>query len=72
MKTITIAVPTYKAKSTLPTLLASVLTQSLVNDVSVILANDWPEDNNSYNFLKSLYPTLDITILPCDKNTPLI
>ena len=69
MKTITIAVPTYKAKSTLPTLLASVLTQSLVNDVSVILANDWPEDNNSYNFLKSLYPTLDITILPCDKNT---
>lgn len=69
MKTITIAVPTYKAKSTLPTLLASVLTQSLVNDVSVILANDWPEDNNSYNFLKSLYPTLDITILPYDKNT---
>ena len=69
MKTITVAVPTYKAKSTLPTLLASVLTQSLVNDVSVILANDWPEDNNSYGFLKSLYPTLDITILPCDKNT---
>lgn len=69
MKTITIAVPTYKAKSTLPTLLASVLTQSLVNDVSIILANDWPEDNNSYDFLKSLYPTLDITILPCDKNT---
>ncbi|WP_444210084.1 glycosyltransferase family 2 protein [Dialister succinatiphilus] len=69
MKTITIAVPTYKAKSTLPTLLASVLTQSLVNDVSIIFANDWPEDNNSYDFLKSLYPTLDITILPCDKNT---
>lgn len=69
MKTITIAVPTYKAKSTLPTLLASVLTQSFVNDVSIILANDWPEDNNSYDFLKSLYPTLDITILPCDKNT---
>lgn len=69
MKTITIAVPTYKAKSTLPTLLASVLTQSLVNDVSIILANDWPEDNNSYDFLKSLYPTLDITILSCDKNT---
>ena len=69
MKTITVAVPTYKAKSTLPTLLASVLTQSLVNDVSVILANDWPEDNNSYDFLKSLCPTLDITILPCDKNT---
>lgn len=69
MKTITIAVPTYKAKSTLLTLLASVLTQSLVNDVSIILANDWPEDNNSYDFLKSLYPTLDITILSCDKNT---
>ena len=69
MKKLTIGVPVYKAKTTLDKLLASVLTQSMCNDVSIILANDYPADNGTYNYLKKNYPNLDITILDCDKNT---
>ena len=69
MKKITIGVPVYKAKTTLDKLLASVLTQSMYKDVSIILANDYPADNGTYNYLKKNYPNLDITILDCDKNT---
>ncbi len=69
MKKLTIGVPVYKAKTTLDKLLASVLTQSMCNDVSIILANDYPVDNGTYNYLKKNYPNLDITILDCDKNT---
>lgn len=69
MKNITVAVPVYKATNTIDKLLSSVLIQSAVEDISIILSNDWSEDNNSYDFVKNLYPTLDITILPCDKNT---
>ena len=69
MKKLTIGVPVYKAKTTLDKLLASVLTQSICNDVSIILANDYPADNGTYNYLKKNYPNLDITILDCDKNT---
>lgn len=38
-------------------------------EIAVILANDYPEDNGAYNYLKKEYPSLDITILNCDKNT---
>lgn len=69
MKKLTIGVPVYKAKSTLDKLLASVLIQSMYNDVSIILANDYPADNGTYNYLKKNYSNLDITILDCDKNT---
>lgn len=68
-KKLTIGVPVYKAKETLPALLASVLMQSISADTSIILANDHPADNGTYSYLKKLYPTLDITILDCDKNT---
>jgi len=69
MKRLTVGVPTYKAKSTLDKLLASILMQSMVDDVAIVLANDYPDDNGSYAYIKKLYPTLDITILDCDKNT---
>ena len=69
MKKLTIGVPVYKAKTTLDKLLASILTQSICNNVSVILANDYPADNGAYNYLKKNYPNLDIIILDCDKNT---
>lgn len=69
MKKITIGVPTYKAKNTLNKLLASVLIQTIAEDISIILANDNPEDNGTYEYIKTLYPNLDITILDCDKNT---
>lgn len=68
-KKITIGVPVYKAKATLDRLLASIMIQSISNDVAIILANDNPEDNGIYSFVKIHYPELDITILECDKNT---
>jgi len=66
---ITVGVPVYKAEGTLDKLLASVLIQSMSSDVTVILANDFPEDNGKYSYFKKRYPTLDITILDCEKNT---
>ena len=69
MKKITIGVPVYKAKGTINKLLASLLMQTMSNDIAVILANDYPADNGSYNYVKKLYPDLDITILDCEKNT---
>jgi glycosyltransferase involved in cell wall biosynthesis len=69
MKKITIGVPVYKAKNTIDKLLASILIQSMYEDITIILANDYPEDNGSYEYVKKLYPTLDIKILDCEKNT---
>lgn len=69
MKKLTVGTPVYRAKSTIDKLLSSVLIQSICDDVSIILANDYPDDNGSYEFVKELYPTLDITILDCEKNT---
>ena len=68
-KKITIGVPVYKAKSTLDKLLASILTQSMSDEVAVILANDYPEDNETYTYVYSRYPELDITIIDCMENT---
>lgn len=68
-KKLTVGVPTYKAKLTIDKLLASILIQSIYSDVAVILANDYPEDNGKYSYLKDLYPELDITILDCNENT---
>ena len=69
MKKITIGVPVYKAKTTINKLLASLLIQTMSDNISIVLANDFPEDNGEYEFVKKLYPTLDIKILDCDKNT---
>ena len=69
MKKITVGIPVYKAKSTINKLLSSILIQTMSEEIAVILANDYPEDNGAYNYLKKEYPSLDITILNCDKNT---
>ena len=69
MKKLTVGVPVYKAKETLDKLLASILMQTISDDVAVILANDYPQDNDKYSYIKSRYPSLDITILNCEKNT---
>ena len=71
MKKLTVGVPVYKAKTTLDKLLSSILIQTISEDISIILANDYPNDNGGYNYLKKNYPNLDITILDCDKNTGL-
>lgn len=69
MKKITVGVPTYHAHSTLSKLLSSIQTQTMSEDIAIILANDDPKDNGSYKNFKKLFPDLDITILDCDKNT---
>lgn len=69
MKKITIGVPTYHAHSTLPKLLSSLQTQTMSEDIVIILANDDPKDNGTYKNIKKLFPNLDIEILNCDKNT---
>ena len=69
MKKITIGVPTYHAHSTLPKLLSSLQTQTMSEDIAIILANDDPKDNGTYKNIKKLFPNLDIEILNCDKNT---
>lgn len=69
MKKLTVGIPAFKADKTLDKLLASILTQSMSDDVAVVIANDYPADNGKYSYLKELYPTLDITVLDCDKNT---
>lgn len=69
MKKITVGIPVYKAKSTINKLLSSILIQTMSEEIAVILVNDYPEDNGAYNYLKKEYPSLDITILNCDKNT---
>jgi glycosyltransferase involved in cell wall biosynthesis len=68
-KKLTVGVPVYRAESTLDKLLASVLTQSMNEDVAIVLANDDPKDNGKYSYIKDRFPNLDITILDCDKNT---
>ena len=69
MKKITIGVPTYHAHSTLPKLLSSLQTQTMSEDIAIILANDDPKDNGTYKNIKKLFPDLDIKILDCEKNT---
>ena len=69
MKKITIGVPTYHAHSTLPKLLSSLQTQTMSEDIAIILANDDPKDNGTYKNIKKQFPNLDIEILNCEKNT---
>lgn len=69
MKKITIGVPTYHAHSTLPKLLSSLQTQTMSEDIAIILANDDPKDNGTYKNIKKQFPGLDIEILNCEKNT---
>lgn len=65
---LTIAIPCFKAQTTICSLLSSIAIQSY-QDIKIILANDNPEDNDDYDFVKSRFPQFDITILTCEKNT---
>ena len=70
MKKLTIGVPVYKAKSTIEKLLSSILIQTMdAKDIDIILANDYPEDNGAYEYLKNHYSQLNIITLDCEKNT---
>lgn len=66
-KEITIGIPAFKAKGHIEQCSSSIYIQSIIDKISIIIATDYPEDN--YEYLKQLYSTLDISILPCKKNT---
>lgn len=67
MKNITIGIPAYKAEGHICDALSSINIQTVRDDVSVIIAKDNPDDD--YTFVLNAFPTLDITILDCEKNT---
>lgn len=67
MKKLTVGIPSYKAEKHIADCLGSIQMQSMKNDTAVIIASDNPEDD--YEFTKTQYPNLDITILPCKENT---
>ncbi len=64
---LTVGIPAYKAKGQIESCLASIYIQTIKDDISVIIASDSPEDN--YDYLKKMFPNLDITILECKENT---
>ena len=65
-KIITVGIPAYKAHKEISDCLSSIQIQTIKDNVRVIIANDWPEDD--YSYLKERFPDLDITILPCTEN----
>ena len=67
MKKCTIGIPAFKAQKHIADCLGSIQMQSVKKDIAVVIASDNPEDD--YEFTKTQYPDLDITILPCKKNT---
>lgn len=67
MKNITVGIPAYHAQDHICDALSSIKLQTIVDNVSVIIASDCITDD--YEFVKQRYPELDITILDCEKNT---
>ena len=65
-KKITVGIPAYKAHKEIADCLASIQIQSMKNDIQVIIANDYPEDD--YSYLKKMFTSLDIFILGCKEN----
>ena len=66
-KMVTVGIPAYKAQKHIGDCLSSINIQSIRENVSVVIASDWPEDD--YGDIQKQYPELDITVLPCEKNT---
>lgn len=67
MKKVTVGIPAYKAQDHICDCLASIQIQTIRDDIIVVIASDYPDDD--YEFVKEKYPKLDIEILPCEKNT---
>lgn len=65
-KLIAVGIPAYKAEDHIDDCLASIQIQSISDEVQVVIASDWPEDN--YEYLKERFPHLDIKIVDCEKN----
>ena len=67
MKKLTVGIPAYKAQGHICDCLSSIQIQTIRDEVAVIIASDYSGED--YEYLKKKYPDLDITALPCDKNT---
>jgi glycosyltransferase involved in cell wall biosynthesis len=67
-KDVAIGIPAFHAIETIKDTLASIQIQSYKTRCQVIIANDDPADNGKYDFLKTLYPDLEIITVNCDKN----
>ena len=65
-KIITVGIPAFHAEDHICDVLSSISIQTVVDKVKVIIAKDDVKDN--YDFVKTRFPNLDITILPCEKN----
>lgn len=66
MKKLTVVIPTYNAKSTIETTLASIKIQSIFDDINIYLALDNPKEEHVYDYLTKQYDNL--TIIPCTEN----
>lgn len=67
-KKLTVGIPAFHADKELPACLASIQMQTIADDISVIIAPDYPDE--TYDYLEEMYPNLDILMLPPpDENT---
>ena len=67
MKNITVGIPAYHAQDHICDALASIKIQTIVDQISIVIAKDDPKDD--YEFVKTQFPDLDITILECEQDT---
>lgn len=65
-KIVTVGIPAFHAENHICDALSSITIQTVVDNISVIIASDSPNDN--YDFVKTRFPNLDIIILPCEVN----
>jgi len=65
-KIVTVGIPAFHAEDHICDALSSIAIQTVIDNISVIIASDSPNDN--YDFVKTRFPNLDITILPCEVN----
>lgn len=66
-KLITIGIPAFKAEKEIVDCLASIQIQTIVDEVSIIIASDNPGDD--YSFLNDRFPQLRIKSINCNSNT---
>lgn len=64
---LTVGVPAFHAQKHICDCLSSIQIQSIRDEVEVIIASDYP--NEDYSYLEKKFPNLHITILSCEKNT---
>lgn len=67
MKKIDVIIPAYKAHKTLPRALASILSQSIIDEVEVIVAND-ADEHDYQDIIKTFEPYMSVREIKLEKN----